>query len=121
LLILHSADQPRGCDDYDTIVSAEIPDINLYPAAHATSVKSMLHNKCGVQHPQAPCMVDGKCSKGYPEAYSDKTVSSLDGYPIYRRRNIVSENQNEGKFYGNCWVAPHNLFLCTKAVLRLKQ
>jgi hypothetical protein len=59
-------------------------------------------------------MVDGQCSKGIQKAYSDKTVSSLDGYPIHRRRKIVSENQNEGRFYDNCWVVPHNLYLCTK-------
>jgi hypothetical protein len=62
LLILDDADKPRGCHDYDTIASAEIPDIDLYPAADSTVVKCMLHYKCGVHNPQAPGMVDEKCS-----------------------------------------------------------
>jgi hypothetical protein len=36
-------------------------------------------------------MIDGKCSKGYPKRYSESTVNSFDGYPIFRRRQIFGE------------------------------
>ena len=86
LLILADEDKPNGTDDYDWIICAELPDPVQEPILHAIVVSTIMHGPCGVQRPNAPCMVDGKCSKGYPKAFCDTTMESADGYPVYRRR-----------------------------------
>ena len=35
---------------------------------------SMMHGPCGLGFPNAPCMKDGKCSKGYPKEYREETI-----------------------------------------------
>ncbi|GFU43501.1 helitron_like_N domain-containing protein [Trichonephila clavipes] len=48
----------------------------------------MIHGPCGtlpIVH--RPCMADGKCTKNFPKDMNNDTVTNVDGYPIYRRRN----------------------------------
>jgi len=66
LLILSRSYKPKTAADYDTIVSAEIPDKNRDPNTYETVVRSMIHGPCGIHKSNAPCMKDGKCSKKYP-------------------------------------------------------
>src|SRR6266478_4514738 len=87
LLILHPEDKLRTTEDMDSIVSAEIPDPNLYPLAYETVMKCMVHGPCGELNPMSPCMKDGKCTKGYPKEFIAETQVASDGYPRYRRRN----------------------------------
>ena len=47
----------------------------------------MVHGPCGALNPNAPCMVDGKCSKGYPKDYQESTSMDQNGYPLYFRPN----------------------------------
>ena len=118
LLILASDDKPRNADDYDAIVSAEIPDPAQHPKAHETVTKMMMHGPCGTLDLQSACMRDGKCSKGYPKTFVEQTESNEDGYPKYRRRNndrhIVVRRNGRNVPLDNRWVVPHNLWLCTK-------
>src|SRR5947207_6842589 len=57
-------------------------------------------------------MKDGKCSKKYPKMFSEETIWSDDGYPIYRRSNngrtFVSSN---GVQLDNRWVVPYCPYL----------
>ena len=84
LMILASDSVPRGADDFDLIVSAEIPDPETHPTLYETVASCMMHGPCGAQHPNAPCMVDGKCSKGFPKAFQPETVET-EGFPLYQR------------------------------------
>ncbi len=86
LIILRSEDRPRSPADVDRFVSAEIPCPEQYPAAHACVAKHMIHGPCGALNPNAPCMVNGRCSKGYPKAFVLETIMSENGQPKYRRR-----------------------------------
>ena len=63
LLILDEHSKPRTTEDFDHIVSAEIPDINIHPQAYETVTKCMFHVPCGKLHPKAPCMENDQCSK----------------------------------------------------------
>jgi hypothetical protein len=56
LLILHPDDKLKDTDDYDRIVSAELPDPNLNPAAYETVSKLMIQNCCGQHNLTAPCI-----------------------------------------------------------------
>jgi hypothetical protein len=118
LVILDGDDKIRNIEDYDNIISAEIPDPELHPSAYATVIKSMIHGPCGLLNPKSPCMVDGHCSKNFPKQFQECTLENEDGYPEYMRR----ENGNTFQVtidkkiveVDNRWVVPYNLYLTTK-------
>ena len=130
LLILNSNDKPRSCDDYDKLVSAEIPDSND-PLLYETVTKFMIHGPCHIL-PNMPCIgnffilffyvvvlniliwVDNKCSKNFPKEFTKDTISSKDGFPLYRRRNDNKKIVCKQQILDNRSVVPYNPFLCTK-------
>ena len=114
LLILNRSYKPKTAADYDTIVSAEIPDKNRDPNTYKTVVQSMIHGPCGIHKSNAPCMKDGKCSKKYPRNFQENTTENEDGYPIYRRRNNGRTVEVNKIQLDNRWVVPYNPYLTTK-------
>ncbi|GES88499.1 uncharacterized protein LOC112012066 [Rhizophagus clarus] len=108
-------DKLRSTDNYDSIVSAEIPNPVTHPLAYETVSKMMMHGPCGVINPAAPCMKDGVCQKHYPKSFHENTQKDNNGYPTYRRRNngCFVEISN-GFRLDNRWVVPHNVDLVTK-------
>jgi hypothetical protein len=76
-------------DHIDELISAELPDPDdpkskrLYDIV----IKNMIHGPCGHFNPACVCMVEGKCSKEFPKAFSTQTDTNIDGYPRYMRRN----------------------------------
>ncbi|XP_050321330.1 uncharacterized protein LOC126753698 [Bactrocera neohumeralis] len=74
-------------DQIDDIIFAEIPDPETDPDLHDVVITNMIHGPCGAINPQSPCMVDGKCSKRYPQNLTADTITGKDGYPLYRRRS----------------------------------
>jgi len=87
LLILAPENKLRSTDDYNSIVSAEIPNPVTHPLAYETVSTMMMHGPCGVLNPAAPCMKDGVCQKHYPKSFCDETQEDNNGYPVYRRRD----------------------------------
>lgn len=71
LIILDPKDKPSTVDDFDSIVSAQLPHPDNDPILFKTISKHMIHGPCGPAFPDAPCMKErGKngvkeCSKGY--------------------------------------------------------
>ncbi|POS82014.1 hypothetical protein EPUL_005181, partial [Erysiphe pulchra] len=83
LLLLHPDDMPKIPEQIDEIVRAQIPLDNPELAA---IVKSQLtHGPCGPEFPNAPCLRDGKCSKGFPKKFCDETTITEGSYPEYAR------------------------------------
>jgi len=74
LLILDGPDKPRTPDHYDQYVCAELPDEKSEPKLFKAVVDNMLHGPCGENYPNAPCMVDGKCSKHFPKAFQEARI-----------------------------------------------
>ena len=76
----------------------------------------MLHNPCGETFSitDAVCMQDGKCSKDFPKDFSDDTVFSNKGYPLYRRRDQGHSYEKNSKPLENRWVVPYNAYLLLK-------
>ena len=116
LLTLDRSCRPCNPRDYDRIVSAEIPDPELHPAAYDTVTRMMMHGPCGAAYPQSPCMVNGRCSKRYPKDFVEETTDAPSGrYPIYKRPNNGRRHRvSQGVALDNRWVVPHNIPLCTK-------
>ena len=118
LVILHPNDIPRTPEDIDQIVTAEIPqDPLLQPLLHQSVTKHMIHGPCGPYNPNAPCMVNGVCSKRFPKAFCDETIINEKSYPQYRRRPgqsfIRTRGQNQLAI-DNSWVVPYNPYLSAK-------
>ena len=114
LLILDSLDKPRTTNDYDAIVSAEIPDEEKFPLAYSTVTRHMIHGPCGEYNPNAVCMEHGVCTKHYPRSFVEGTYTEQSGYPVYRRRMDGRIVRKAGVDLDNRWVVPHNVYLCRK-------
>ncbi len=69
LLIINSQEKPRNTDDYDKWISAEIPCKKRNPKLYEIVSNCMMHGPCGKDYLNAPCMKDGKCSKGFPKDF----------------------------------------------------
>ena len=105
---------PRDPSQYDTIVSAEIPDRLNNPGLYNIVKRCMIHGPCGLAKRIAPCMRDGSCSKKYPKEFSSVTTTANDGYPIYRRMDNSRSVELGGCLLDNRWVVPYNPFLLLK-------
>ncbi len=122
LVILSEDSKPQNTDDFDNIISAEIPDPKTHPATYATITKCMIHGPCGILNPKSPCMVDGVCSKNFPKDFCEETQENKDGYPEYRRREnghsfkvTINNNQKQTEIeVDNRWIVPYNPYLSTK-------
>jgi len=61
------------------------PDPVTQPLLFETVKKCMVHGLYGALNPRSPCIVDGKCSKGYPKAFQEFTTMDDHGYPLYNQ------------------------------------
>ena len=111
LLIMKGKSKLRTPDDYDRVISAEIPDKAEYPVLHDLVVKHMLHGPCGELNKNCPCMIDKQCRFHYPRELCDFTLQGNDSYPIYRRRDHGVQVKIRGADLDNRWVVPYNPFL----------
>ncbi|XP_074336548.1 uncharacterized protein LOC141673702 [Apium graveolens] len=93
LLFLHQSMKNPSPEYINTIISEEIPDINVDPNAYNAVKKSMLHGPCGQTNVSSPCMYQGKCAKFFPKTFNDITTIGEDGFPIYRRRNTGPDRE----------------------------
>ena len=134
LLIILSNDDRVSCSaDVDNIISAELPpDPALFPdgskqRAQAERLEkivmqNMIHGPCGKVNPSCSCMVEGKCSKGFPKKFSEKTVLCPDNsYPEYKRRkpsdggrSTVITSNGRTLTVDNSMVVPYSPFLSLK-------
>ncbi|KAL4559204.1 hypothetical protein LXL04_031338 [Taraxacum kok-saghyz] len=114
LLILDSRSKMYKPDEYDEIVSAEIPDKNLNPHLYNMVKKHMFHGPCGKLNQDNICMKNGGCKNSYPKSFSHETTITKDAYPTYRRRNDGSKIKIRGAMLDNRWVIPYNPYLLCK-------
>ena len=74
LCICDAESKLRTPEDYDSIVSAEIPDEHQFPELHTIVTSFMMHGPCGTSNPNSPCMEDGKCSKPISQRFCGKNT-----------------------------------------------
>jgi hypothetical protein len=111
LLIMDSRYKLVVPEQYDRVISAELPDKHKYPELYAMVVKHMMHGPCGVLKPKNVCMQEGKCKCRYPREFNQTTVQGKDSYPLYRRRKDGSSAKVRGQMLDNRWVVPYNPYL----------
>ena len=100
----------RSPEDIDTLMSSEFPEDN---ADLLELVKRfMVHKPCGAHNPNAPCMVNGRCSKRFPKQFREETSVTEDSYACTRRRNTGQTHQLRGGVQvDNRWVVCHSRYL----------
>jgi len=89
------------------MISAQLPDPQLQLLLYAKVTKYMLHGPCGVENPQAKCMVNGKYSKCFLKEYRERTDWAENSYPLYARpdNGLVFEH-NRARFTSQ-YVVPY--------------
>ncbi|XP_073152242.1 uncharacterized protein [Henckelia pumila] len=116
LLIFEHVDKLHNPDDFDSVISAEIPTKINEPNLYDAVIRHMIHGPCGLLNPQSPCMRDGICKKKFPKSFASFTTRGNDSYPIYRRcegtYDLISDNGQ--MMVDNGWVVPYNPFLLLK-------
>ena len=72
-------------ENIDSIVSSEIPDENspIYECA----ITSYIHGPCGNINPHQPCMINHKCSKGFPKYFRKEIEVGEHSYALCWRRS----------------------------------
>ncbi|WVZ67157.1 hypothetical protein U9M48_016277, partial [Paspalum notatum var. saurae] len=112
LLIMQGKYKLTCPEQYDSIISAELPDKCKYPKLYKMVIKHMMHGPCGILNPECPCTkTSGKCRNHYPRLFNMATLQGKDSYPVYRRREDGHKQKVRGHELDNRWVVPYNPFL----------
>ncbi|KAJ9555986.1 hypothetical protein OSB04_010600 [Centaurea solstitialis] len=99
-------------DQIDQFISVEIPNPTNDPHLHMIITKFMMHGPCGLANTNIPCMVNGICSKKFPEKYESVTQFDKNGYVHYIRRNNNRFVIKNGVQLDNSYVVPYNKKVC---------
>ena len=103
-------------NDIDVLISAEFPNPDEDPVLYTIVKTHMVHGPCGIMNRNSPCMRDGRCTKRYPRALTEQTVTGENGYPLYRRRSseqggFTAEIGPQQITVNNNWVVPYSPLL----------
>ena len=102
----------RTPEQVDNLMSSEFP---LHDDQLLELIKTfMVHNPCGDQNPNAPCMVNGRCSKGFPKPFREDTSLTDDSYARTRRSDTGQTCIVGGVHVNNQWVVCHSKYLIWK-------
>jgi len=89
------------------MISAQLSDSQLQPLLYAKVTKYMLHGPCGVDNPEAKCMVNRKCSKHFSKEYRKRTDWVEDSYPLYARPDNGLVFECNGARFTNQYVVSY--------------
>ncbi|EYC45468.1 hypothetical protein Y032_0426g1244 [Ancylostoma ceylanicum] len=110
LLIMIADAKPRTAEQVDPAVQAHLPDPVEDSRLFGTVARNMVHRRCGATNPTASCMVDGKCSKGYPKDFRETTDVNIDGYSKYRRPDDDCTVSIGGENFDNRHIVLYNRY-----------
>uniref|UniRef100_K3Y1Y3 ATP-dependent DNA helicase n=1 Tax=Setaria italica TaxID=4555 RepID=K3Y1Y3_SETIT len=91
LLIMQSKYKITCPEQYDLLISAELPNKKKYPDLYRMVTKGRT-----------------SCKNRYPRPFCDSTSQGKDSYPIYRRRDDGHKEIIRGHILDNQWVIPYN-------------
>jgi len=89
LIILNEEDKPRTPDDYDIIVSAEIPDKNDFPRLYEIVSKNMMHGPCGNSFLKSPCMIMENVQKDIQKNFKQLQKTMTIDIHFTEEENII--------------------------------
>uniref|UniRef100_A0A0K0E4L2 ATP-dependent DNA helicase n=1 Tax=Strongyloides stercoralis TaxID=6248 RepID=A0A0K0E4L2_STRER len=100
----------------DSIVSAELPNLEEDNELFNLVVGHMLHKNCYILKSKSPCwnLAKNECYKGFPKTFIKETfIERLSGKVYYKKIDNTNENivlRNSRKI-DNSYVVPYNPFL----------
>ncbi|AQL05669.1 hypothetical protein ZEAMMB73_Zm00001d047132 [Zea mays] len=81
LLIMQRKYKLTCPDQYDLLISDEIPDKKKYPELYKMVIKHMMHGPCGLLNPKCPCTKGrASCKNHYPRAFSNANALNYFGF-----------------------------------------
>jgi hypothetical protein len=99
-------------EQYDRLISAELPNKQKYPELYKMVVKHMMHGPCGTLNKNCQCTKNRKsCKNFYPRSFNATTIQGKDSYLLYRRRDDGRNEIVRGHKLDNRWVVPYNPYL----------
>uniref|UniRef100_K3ZCL8 ATP-dependent DNA helicase n=1 Tax=Setaria italica TaxID=4555 RepID=K3ZCL8_SETIT len=99
-------------EQYDRLISVELPNKQKYPELYKMVIKHMMHGPCGTLNKNCPCTKNRKsCKDYYPRQFNATTIQGKDSYPLYRRRDDGHNEIVRGHKLDNRWVVPYNPYL----------
>ena len=111
LLWLDGEKKLRTPTDIDGVISAELPDANLYPKLSKAVTTYMIHGPCKITRISSPCMTNGRCLKFYPKKFKLLTTIDEDGYPCYKHQDNGTFILKNGIKLDNRNVVPYSPLL----------
>ena len=85
-------------EQVDMLIRATWPDPHLEPSLFDVVKRCMVHGPCDQLNKNAPCMKDGRCSKGFPKAFQSETVMSfhisIDNISFLGRASITPASKS---------------------------
>ena len=114
LIILKPPHKLLAPVDVDSVIRAYWPNPDTEPLLFDTVKRLMIHGPCGAFNPNAPCMENGKCTKGFPKAFQEFTTMDEDGYPKYLRPNDGRAYEVDKHMIDNRWIVPYNPYMSAK-------
>ena len=76
-------------EQFDKVISAEIPDPVLDPVLFKIVTSQMVHGPCGLAFPKSPCMYMGLCKKKYQRPFCSETNVDRDG--VHLPKEVMSK------------------------------
>ena len=125
LLIFSNDSKLERPEQFDQVVSAELPDRETNKHLYDLVVQYMIHEPCD-NNWKTKCKKNGhSCGAYFPKEFTNHTEDSGDGYPKYRRRSpqyggntgLLMVWVNDKKKWvpiDNRWVVPYNPDLLQK-------
>ncbi|RCV11374.1 hypothetical protein SETIT_2G180700v2 [Setaria italica] len=112
LLIMQRKYKITCPEQYDLLISAELPNKKKYPDLYRMVMKHMMHGPCGTLNSLCPCTRGcTSCKNRYPRPFCDSTSQGKDSYPIYRRCDDGCKEIIRGHVLDNQWVV-HTTHVC---------
>jgi hypothetical protein len=112
-LLIMTGEYKYTCpEQYDKIISAELPNKHKYSELYKMVIKHMMHGPCGALNRKCPCTKNRQtCKNNYPRTFNENTIQGKDSYPVYRRRNDGHTKTVQKCTLDNRWVVPYNPYL----------
>uniref|UniRef100_K3Z2Q3 ATP-dependent DNA helicase n=1 Tax=Setaria italica TaxID=4555 RepID=K3Z2Q3_SETIT len=109
LLIMQRKYKITCPEQYDLLISAELPNKKKYPNLYRMVTKHMMHGPCGTLNPLCPC-TRGRtsCKNRYSRPFCDSTSQGKDSYTIYWQRDDGRKEIIRGHILDNQWVVLYN-------------
>lgn len=98
LLIMESGYKLTTPEQYDRLISTELPDKHKYPELYAMVIKHMMHGPCGVLNPKNVCMQDGCCKNRTHVHLTRLPSKERTRTPFTGDMTTIIEHKSEGKF-----------------------